>query len=81
MTRRRFRAGFGRWLRPSSSCCACGVKIAASIVLTLLALLFSLSTRQHYPLPASTLARALLAPQEMGEQPRSFCLISAQCRS
>ncbi|HBY1378937.1 TPA: iron ABC transporter permease, partial [Klebsiella pneumoniae] len=31
--------------------------------------LYSLS-RGSYPLPASTLARALLAPQEMGEQPR-----------
>lgn len=39
-------------------------------MLTLLALgLYSLS-RGSYPLPASTLARALLAPQEMGEQPR-----------
>ncbi len=39
-------------------------------VLTLLALgLYSLG-RGSYPLPASTLARALLAPQEMGEQPR-----------
>ncbi|HDK6629291.1 TPA: iron ABC transporter permease [Klebsiella pneumoniae] len=51
-------------LRPAA------LKIAASIVLTLLALgLYSLS-RGSYPLPASTLARALLAPQEMGEQPR-----------
>ncbi len=41
-------------------------------MLTLLALgLYSLSlSRGSYPLPASTLARALLAPQEMGEQPR-----------
>lgn len=55
---------------PSSAAASCGVKIAASIVLTLLALgLYSLS-RGSYPLPASTLARALLAPQEMGEQPR-----------
>ncbi len=39
-------------------------------MLTLLALgLYSLG-RGSYPLPASTLARALLAPQEMGEQPR-----------
>ena len=38
-------------------------------MLTLLALgLYSLG-RGSYPLPASTLAR-LLAPQEMGEQPR-----------
>lgn len=55
---------------PSSAAAPGGVKIAASIVLTLLALgLYSLS-RGSYPLPASTLARALLAPQEMGEQPR-----------
>lgn len=42
---------------PSSAAASCGVKIAASIVLTLLALgLYSLS-RGSYPLPASTLAR------------------------
>ncbi|HIE2606075.1 TPA: FecCD family ABC transporter permease [Klebsiella pneumoniae] len=72
MTRAVHRAGFRPLafasrhllLRPAA------LKIAASIVLTLLALgLYSLS-RGSYPLPASTLARALLAPQEMGEQPR-----------
>lgn len=72
MTRAVHRAGFSAagfrlrhlLLRPAA------LKIAASIVLTLLALgLYSLS-RGSYPLPASTLARALLAPQEMGEQPR-----------
>lgn len=70
MTRAVHRAGFRPLafasrhllLRPAA------LKIAASIVLTLLALgLYSLS-RGSYPLPASTLARALLAPQEMGEQ-------------
>ncbi len=63
---------FGRWLSPPASTLLrpAALKIAASIVLTLLALgLYSLS-RGSYPLPASTLARALLAPQEMGEQPR-----------
>lgn len=71
MTRAVHRAGFRPLAFASASCCcAGGVKIAASIVLTLLALgLYSLS-RGSYPLPASTLARALLAPQEMGEQPR-----------
>ncbi|HBS1331896.1 FecCD family ABC transporter permease [Klebsiella pneumoniae] len=72
MTRAVHRAGFRPLafasrqllLRPAA------LKIAASIVLTLLALgLYSLS-RGSFPLPASTLARALLAPQEMGEQPR-----------
>ncbi len=72
MTRAVHRAGFRPLafasrhllLRPAA------LKIAASIVLTLLALgLYSLS-RGSYPLPASTLARRLLAPQEMGEQPR-----------
>ncbi len=72
MTRAVHRAGFRPLafasrqllLRPAA------LKIAASIVLTLLALgLYSLG-RGSYPLPASTLARALLAPQEMGEQPR-----------
>ena len=72
MTRAVHRAGFRPLafasrqllLRPAA------LKITASIVLTLLALgLYSLS-RGSYPLPASTLARALLAPQEMGEQPR-----------
>lgn len=81
MTRAVHRAGFRPLafasrhllLRPAA------LKIAASIVLTLLALgLYSLS-RGSYPLPASTLARALLAPQEMGEQPRFILLISA-CR-
>ncbi|HBZ7217246.1 TPA: iron ABC transporter permease [Klebsiella pneumoniae] len=76
MTRAVHRAGFRPLafasrqllLRPAA------LKIAASIVLTLLALgLYSLS-RGSFPLPASTLARALLAPQEMGEQPR-FILI------
>ena len=78
MTRAVHRAGFRPLafasrhllLRPAA------LKIAASIVLTLLALgLYSLS-RGSYPLPASTLARALLAPQEMGEQPR-FILCGA----
>ncbi|WP_032453203.1 iron chelate uptake ABC transporter family permease subunit, partial [Klebsiella quasipneumoniae] len=51
-------------LRPAA------LNIAALMLLMLLALgLYSLS-RGSYPLPASTLARALLAPQEIGEQPR-----------
>lgn len=72
MTRAVHRAGFRPLviasrqllLRPAA------LNIAAIMMLMLLALgLYSLS-RGSFPLPASTLARALLAPQEMGEQPR-----------
>ncbi len=81
MTRAVHRAGFRPLafasrhllLRPAA------LKIAASIVLTLLALgLYSLS-RGSYPLPASTLARALLAPRRWASSRALFCLISA-CR-
>ena len=72
MTRAVHRAGFRplviasrqMLLRPAA------LNIAAIMMLMLLALgLYSLS-RGSFPLPASTLARALLAPQDMGEQPR-----------
>ncbi|MDU2542131.1 MAG: iron ABC transporter permease [Klebsiella sp.] len=72
MTRAVHRAGFRPLviasrqllLRPAA------LNIAAIMMLMLLALgLYSLS-RGSFPLPASTLARALLAPQDMGEQPR-----------
>lgn len=72
MTRAVHRAGFRPLviasrqllLRPAA------LNLAAIMMLMLLALgLYSLS-RGSFPLPASTLARALLAPQDMGEQPR-----------
>ncbi len=73
MTRAVHRAGFRPLviasrqllLRPAA------LNIAAiMMLLMLLALgLYSLS-RGSFPLPASTLARAPLAPQDMGEQPR-----------
>lgn len=72
MTRAVHRAGFRPLviasrqllLRPAA------LNIAAIMMLMLLALgLYSLS-RGSFPLPASTLARALLARQDMGEQPR-----------
>ncbi len=71
MTRAVHRAGFRPLVSPPASCCCARRRsIAASMMLMLLALgLYSLS-RGSFPLPASTLARALLAPQEMGEQPR-----------
>ncbi|MDQ8583711.1 iron chelate uptake ABC transporter family permease subunit, partial [Klebsiella aerogenes] len=51
-------------LRPAA------LKIAAFMLLFLLALgLYSLS-RGSFPLPSSTLARALLAPEKLGEQQR-----------
>ncbi len=81
MTRAVHRAGFRPLafasrhllLRPAA------LKIAASIVLTLLALgLYSLS-RGSYPLPASTLARACWRPRRWASSRALFCLISA-CR-
>ncbi|MFM4126683.1 FecCD family ABC transporter permease [Klebsiella quasipneumoniae subsp. similipneumoniae] len=72
MTRAVHRAGFRPLLFASRQLLLrpAALKIAAFMLLMLLALgLYSLS-RGSYPLPASTLAQALLAPQEMGEQPR-----------
>lgn len=81
MTRAVHRAGFRPLvfasrqllLRPAA------LKIAASIVLTLLALgLYSLG-RGSYPLPASTLARACWRRRRWASSRALFCLISA-CR-
>ena len=67
MTRAVHRAGFRPLLFASRQLLLrpAALKIAAFMLLMLLALgLYSLS-RGSFPLPASTLARALLAPQEL----------------
>ncbi|HDE1027238.1 TPA: iron chelate uptake ABC transporter family permease subunit, partial [Klebsiella variicola] len=70
MTRAVHRAGFRPLVIASRQLLLRPAALNIAAIMMLLALgLYSLS-RGSFPLPASTLARALLAPQEMGEQPR-----------